>query len=91
MAYTTARIINCKKASVRCTPWIPLRDTDIVGIRDGPIISNSVRNTVKNGDIVQIDLKRTCYDWTGRKFYKIRIPDGWIYEGVLDIGDDSGE
>ena len=86
MAFTRTKIVNCRRASIRRTPWIPLHSDDIVGIRDGPI-ENSI--TVKTGDTIEIDSDHICYDWTGRKFYKVRNPKGWIYEGCIDLGGDT--
>ena len=44
-------------------------------------------NTIKMGESIEIDTNNTCYDWTGRKFYATKRPKGWIYEGVIDLGD----
>lgn len=85
MAWIKTRINNCKTASIRRTPWIPLCDKEIVGIRDGPILKED--SVVKKGDVIEIDLDDYCYDWTDRKFYKVRNPEGWIYEGLINIGD----
>lgn len=87
MSWVRVPIANCKIASIRRTPWIPLHDVDIVGIRDGP---NRKNNTVKTGDFVEIDISQVCYDWTNRKFYKVRNPEGWIYEGCVDLGGEEG-
>lgn len=86
MAFTKATIANCRRASIRSTPWIPIRRKEIVGIRDGPV-DNS--NTVRQGDSIEVDLEDVCYDWTDRKFYKVRNPEGWIYEGCIEIGGDT--
>ena len=43
MGYVKARIINCRRASIRRTPWIPLKDKDIVGIKEG---SRQEENTI---------------------------------------------
>lgn len=87
MAWTKAQIVNCRVASIRQTPWIPLHDMDIVGIRDGPKF-DSKTETIEEGSIVYVDLDDICYDWTNRKFYKVRDPEGWIYEGVINYGGD---
>lgn len=87
MGYTKVKIVNCKRASIRRTPWIPLRDKDIVGIKDASINSE---NTVNAGSTIEIDQDNICYDWTDRKFYKVKNPDGWIYEGCIQIGDSGG-
>jgi hypothetical protein len=86
MAYRVVTIANCRTASIRRAPWIPLYDKDIVGIRDGPQCDS---NTVKMGQTIEIDTDEICYDWTGRMFYKTKRPRGWIYEGCIDLGDDS--
>ena len=85
MAFIKAKIDNCNKASIRKAPWIPIHSKEIVGIRDGPIEKN---NTFKQGESIEINIEDICYDWTGRKFYKVRNPEGWIYEGCVNIGDD---
>lgn len=36
MAWTQTHVTGCRVASIRRTPWIPLHDKEIVGIRDGP-------------------------------------------------------
>lgn len=84
MAWRTVHIANCKTASIRKTPWIPLYDKVITGIRDGPTNKD---NTIKMGESIEIDINNTCYDWTGRKFYATKRPKGWIHEGVIDLGD----
>ena len=86
MSWTRVPIVNCKKALIRRAPWIPLRDEEIIGIRDGP---KQKENSVKFGDYIEIDTEKVCYNWTDRKFYKVRNPDGWIYEGCVEVGDDS--
>ena len=86
MAYTQVIIANCKRASIRNKPWIPMRRKEIVGIRDGPTDND---NTVKAGDTIDVDLEDVCYDWTDRKFYKVRNPEGWIYEGCINIGGEK--
>ena len=88
MAWTKTHIVGCRVASIRRTPWIPLHDTDIVGIRDGPKFDSN-ETLVQNGSVIEIDPEEICYDWTDRKFYKVRSPEGWIYEGVIDYGGDT--
>jgi hypothetical protein len=84
MAWRKVQIVNCKSASVRQTPWIPLHDKEIVGIRDGPELKNN--DTIKQGDTIDIDPDQFVYSWVDRKYYKTRDPDVWIYEGVVDFG-----
>lgn len=86
MASRRVRIVNCKSASIRQTPWIPWRDKELAGIRYG---SKREDDTVKMGSFIEVDTNATCYDWTGRKFYKAIRPKGWIYEGCIDL-EDSG-
>lgn len=81
MALRTVKIVNCKSASIRRKPWIPLHDREIVGIKKGQQIDDT---TVKIGSLVTIDTNEIQYDWTGRKFYKVTRPNGWIYEGCID-------
>lgn len=88
MSWIRVPIVNCKSASIRRTPWIPISEDDIVGIRDGPIEKES-NLIVKTGEYIEIDPEQYTYSWTDRKFYKVRNPDGWIYEGCVDLGDDS--
>lgn len=85
MAWVQTRIVNCKTASIRRMPWIPLYDNEIVGIRDGPKFDND-EQLIQNGSSIEIDPEVICYDWTDRKFYKVRNPEGWIHEGVIDYG-----
>ena len=85
MAWTQTHVVGCRVASIRRTPWIPLYDKEIVGIRDGPKF-DSDDLVVQNGSLIEIDPSQICYDWTDRKFYKVRNPEGWIYEGVIDYG-----
>ena len=88
MAWTKTQIVGCRTASIRRMPWIPLRENEISGIRDGPRFG-SEDIIIKNGSTVEIDPEQVCYDWTDRKFYKIRDPEGWIYEGVVSYGGDT--
>lgn len=86
MSWVRVPIANCKTASIRRTPWIPLYYEDIVGIRDGP---DQKTEFIKTGDIIEIDTNQVSYDWIDRKFYKVRNPDGWIYEGCVDLGGED--
>ncbi len=81
MSWTRVSIANCRTASIRQAPWIPLYDTNIVGIRDGP---TNRSDNLNNGDYIEVDFDQTCYDWKDRKFYKVRNPEGWIYERCID-------
>ncbi len=83
MAFHKVAIANCRSASIRETPWIPWCDQNVVGIRDGP----NANDPTKKPSIIEVDTDNICYDWTGRKFYKTKHPDGWIYEGCIDLGD----
>jgi len=87
MAFKKVKIVNCRRASIRKKPWVPLHSEEIVGVRDGPI---ETTNTVKSGDTIEVDTNNVVYDWTDRKFYKVRNPDGWIYEGCVDLGEGNG-
>lgn len=86
MALRTVKIVNCRSASIRRKPWIPLHDREIVGIKRGEQLDNT---TVKIGSSVTIDTDEIQYDWTGRKFYKVENPKGWIYEGCIDYVEDT--
>jgi hypothetical protein len=81
MKYVKTRIVNCKSASIRLAPWDAERSKEIVGIRDGP---HEEDGSITAGTVIDINPQEVCYDWTGRKFYKVRNPEGWIYEGVVD-------
>ncbi len=83
MSWVRVSIANCRKASIRRAPWIPLCDEEIVGIRDGP---SKIFDSVNAGDFIEIDIAEVSYDWKNRKFYKVRNPEGWIYEGCVDLG-----
>lgn len=81
MPIRKVHIINCKKASIRRTPWIPWHDKEIVGIQNGVDDSTT---SVSKGSTIEIDPTSVCYDWSGRKFYKVNRPKGWIFEGCID-------
>lgn len=85
MALRKVKIINCKEASIRRTPWNPLHDKDISGIRKG--VSNN-SNKVSIGSTIEIDTNEVSYNWQGRKFYKVKNPRGWIYEGCIDYREE---
>lgn len=82
MAYKRVQIANCHLACIRKAPWNTMEELDIVGYKKGPRY-NSVFN--RSGEFIEIDPDDVCYDWLGRKFYKVRSPKGWIYEGVIDF------
>lgn len=86
MAWQKATIVNCKSASIRQKPWIPMLSEEIVGIRDGPKELDD--DTIQVGKSIEIDPEVIQYSWTGRKYYKTRSPSGWVYEGVVDYGGD---
>ena len=76
MSLTNATIVNCKRASIRKAPWITPFAEDIV-------------ETMEQGRSIAIDQNEIAYDWTGRKFYKVPKFKGWIYDGCIDLGDDT--
>ena len=76
MALVQTKIANCRTASIRRTPWIPMLEEDVVGEK-------------KRGEYIQIDTSEICYDWKDRKFYRTRHPKGWIHEGVIEYGGDN--
>lgn len=89
MSYIKTRIIGCKKASIRRYPWIPLQEKDIVDVKEN--VNNDL-DIVSIGSTLEIDPSVISYSWTGRKFYKVKTPDGWIYEGCVSYkgGDEGG-
>ena len=90
MSYRQVNVINCRTASIRKAPWITPDADEIVGEVDGNL---KFGQEVKSGKTIEIDPDNFCYDWTGRKFYKVLYPDGWIYEGCisLETSSDDGE
>ena len=76
MALVQTKIANCRTASIRRTPWIPMLEEDVIGEK-------------KRGEYIQIDTSEICYDWEDRKFYRTRNPKGWIHEGVIEYGGDN--
>lgn len=84
MSYTKAKIVKCKKASIRMHPWITPNDRDIVATVDGPVCKGG---STEEGSTIRVDLNTFCYDRCGRKFYKVSTPEGWIFEGCLDFSD----
>ena len=86
MGYTKVQITNCHLACIRKAPWNTEEELDIVGYKKGPRVNS--KNS-RAGDFIEIDPTDICYDWQGRKFYKVRAPEGWIYEGVINLGGDG--
>ena len=86
MAIRRVTIVNCKTASIRRKPWDPWHEVEISGVRQGPKESDE---SVKMGSSIEIDTEDIAYSWSGRKFYKVIRPKGWIYEGVIDYVEES--
>lgn len=85
MGYKRVQIANCHLACIRKAPWNTEEELDIVGYKKGPRHNSTIN---RSGEFIDIDPTDVCYDWQGRKFYKVRSPEGWIYEGVIDFGGD---
>ena len=80
MAWTQTHVTGCRVASIRRTPWIPLHDKEIVGIRDGPKF-DADGISICNKESIEIDPDDICYDWTGKKSTKFVIQkDGFTKE-----------
>ena len=71
MGFVRTRIANCRTASVKKAPWIPIEEDEVVGEKC-------------RGDPVDIDPDTFVYDWEGDLFYKIKDPDGWINKGCVE-------
>ena len=87
MSWVKVKVVKCRSASIRRKPWDPFSENEIVDIRDGPYENATL--TKRTGDTLEIDPDIVVYSWTDRKYYKVRDPDGWIYEGCIDFGGDS--
>ena len=72
--YHKARIVNCKKASIRKNPSCTSEADDTIGV-------------LERGDLLDVDTSVTVYDWTDKSFYKCSatIGDGYIRTELVEI------
>lgn len=80
MAFEKVKVINCKRAAIRQDPW------DIKDSNDSDASFESTAEEVKGGDTIEVDFAVSCYSWIDRRYYKVKKPDGWIYEGCVERG-----
>lgn len=72
--FKKARIVNCKKASIRKNPSCTSEKDDTIGI-------------LEKGEIIDVDDSIRVFDWTDNEFYKCATSfgDGYINVGVVEI------
>lgn len=72
--YKKARIVNCKKASIRKNPSCTNEKDDTIGV-------------LEKGEILDVDDSIRVFDWTDNEFYKCTTSfgDGYINVGVVEI------
>lgn len=69
-----ARIVNCKKASVRKNPSCTSEKDDVVGV-------------LEKGEILDVDDSTRVFDWTDNEYYKCSTSfgDGYILTEIVEI------
>lgn len=72
--YKKARIVNCKKASIRKNPSCTSEKDDTIGV-------------LEKGEILDVDDSTRVFDWTDKEFYKCSatIGDGYILKDLVEI------
>ena len=72
--FKKARIVNCKKASIRKNPSCTSEKDDTIGI-------------LEKGEILDVDDSVRVFDWTDNEFYKCSstIGDGYILTDLVEI------
>ena len=72
--FKKARIVNCKKASIRKNPSCTSEKDDTIGV-------------LEKGEILDVDDYTRVFDWTDKEFYKCSasIGDGYILKDLVEI------
>lgn len=72
--YKKARIVNCKKASIRKNPSCTSEKDDTIGV-------------LEKGELLDVDDSVRVFDWTDKEFYKCSasIGDGYILKDLVEI------
>lgn len=72
--FKKARIVNCKKASIRKNPSCTSEKDDVVGV-------------LEKGEILDVDDSTRVFDWTDKEFYRCSssIGDGYILTELVEF------
>jgi hypothetical protein len=72
--FKKARIVNCKKASIRKNPSCTSEKDDVVGV-------------LEKGELLEVDTSIRVFDWTDNEYYKCSTTfgDGYILTEIVEI------
>lgn len=72
--FKKARIVNCKKASIRKNPSCTSEKDSTIGV-------------LEKGEILDVDDSVRVFDWTDKEFYKCSTSfgDGYILTEIVEI------
>lgn len=72
--FKKARIVNCKKASIRKNPSCTSEKDDTVGV-------------LEKGELLEVDTSMRVFDWTDNEYYKCSTSfgDGYILTEIVEI------
>lgn len=72
--FKKARIVGCRKASIRKNPSCANEKDDAVGV-------------LEKGEIIDVDDSTRVFDWTDKEFYRCSstIGDGYILKDLVEI------
>lgn len=72
--YKKAKIVNCKKASVRKNPSCTDEKDDTLGV-------------VSSGEVIDVDPSVRVFSWTDREYYKCSTSfgDGYILSELVEV------
>lgn len=72
--FKKARVVNCKKASIRKNPSCTSEKDDTIGV-------------LEKGEILDVDDSTRVFDWTDKEFYKCSTSfgDGYILKDFVEI------
>ena len=72
--FSKARIVNCKKASIRKNPSCTSEKDDTIGV-------------LEKGELLEVDTSTRVFDWTDNEYYKCSasIGDGYILTELVEI------
>ena len=72
--FSKARIVNCKKASIRKNPSCTSEKDDTIGV-------------LEKGELLEVDTSIRVFDWTDNEYYKCSasIGDGYILTELVEI------
>jgi hypothetical protein len=72
--FKKARIVNCKKASIRKNPSCTSEKDDVIGV-------------LEKGELLEVDTSTRVFDWTDNEYYKCSTSfgDGYILTEIVEI------